>query len=287
MLGIILAGGHGTRLFPSTRLTSKHLLPVAGKPMIYYSITTLIYLGCRELIILCASRDKQAYERLFDSIGVLNINLYFVVQDDPIGIPDAITQTQHLRKNREAIVILGDNIFVGNEFNRLNFSQSSDDFAIVTKKVNNPQDFGVLIEGSDGLSFEEKPKTFKSSNAILGLYKIPRDVDQKISKQVRSYRGELEIMDTIAQYNDEKRLSVNSLGRAIYWCDAGRYDRIEEADQFISVLEKSSIGLIGSPEEAAFNSNLISLNQFESIIFGMPSCTYREKLEQLLMEYRK
>lgn len=287
MLGIILAGGHGTRLYPSTRLTSKHLLPVAGKPMIYYSITTLIYLGCTELIILCTSRDKQAYERLFDSIGVLNINLHFVEQDDPIGIPDAIMQTKDLRKNREAIVILGDNIFVGNEFKKIDLFQHTNDFAIVTKKVNNPQDFGVLIESAEGFSFEEKPKIFKSSNAILGLYKIPKDVDQKISKQVRSSRDELEIMDTISQYNDEKRLSVNSLGRAIYWCDAGRYDRIKEADQFISVLEQSSVGLIGSPEEAAFNSNLISFDQFKNIIADMPSCNYREKLEQLLMEYKK
>jgi len=285
MIGIILAGGNGTRLYPSTQLVSKHLLPIAGKPIIYYSITTLIYLGCTEIVILCTSIDKNSYERLLSSISVLNITLSFVEQDQPIGIPDAISSTQALRNGREAIVILGDNIFVGNDFRKINFLEHDNNFSIITKKVNNPEDFGVLIDGPNGRSFEEKPKEFKSSNAVLGLYKIPIDIDEKISIQSFSSRQELEIMDTIIQYNEEGRLSVNSLGRATYWCDAGRYDRIQEADQFINVLENNTQGLIGSPEEAAFNSKLITLEQFEVIVSKMPSCSYQRKLEQLLLEY--
>lgn len=285
MIGIILAGGSGTRLYPYTRLVSKHLIPIAGKPMVYYSITTLIYLGCTEIIILCTPLDKKSYERLFSSISILNIKLSFVEQDKPIGIPDAILKTQILRKDQEAIVILGDNIFVGDDFKNIDFLDQGDNFSIITKKVNNPEDFGVLIDGPDGWLFEEKPKEFKSSNAVLGLYKIPKDINDKISMQSLSDRHELEIMDTIKQYNDDGRLSVNSLGRATYWCDAGRYDRIKEADQFISVLENNSLGLIGSPEEAAFNSKLITLEQFETIIFTMPNCSYRKKLEKLIMDY--
>lgn len=287
MIGIILAGGRGTRLYPSTRLISKHLLPIAGKPMIYYSITTLLYLGCTEIIILCTPKDKQLYDRIFTTVRELNVKLSFVEQDKPSGIPDAILQTRSLRRDREAIVILGDNIFVGNDFKQMDLLKRDNNFAIITKKVNNPEEFGVMIDGPNGRSFEEKPSEFKSSNAVLGLYKIPRDIDEKILQQSFSDRNELEIMDTIFQYNKEGRLSVNSLGRATYWCDAGSYDRINEANEFITVLEKNSLGLVGCPEEAALNSKLITEEEFEAMVLKMPGCSYRTSLKKLLLDRQK
>lgn len=278
MLGIILAGGNGTRLYPTSVSISKHLVPIAGKPMLYYALSTLIYLGCNRIAVIHKPEDLEAYNRVLEPMRKLNLEIETIEQRQPEGIPQGISLSNKFRSNRPAYMLLGDNIFVGGGLKKIVNNLKQESFGTLTKSVGNPHDYGVLIRNSENYEFVEKPSSFVSNEAISGLYKLPEDVDESLEFLKKSDRGEYEIIDVMKYFASKSRFEAENVGRGIFWCDAGQFSRIRETDQLVSLLEDNSRFLIGSPEEAALNAGLISDTEFANITDQMPECPYKKKL---------
>lgn len=265
MKGIILAGGKGTRLYPSTKAVSKQLLPIYDKPMIYYPLSILMLTGIRDILIISTPEDIEQYKRLLGSGDKLGLNLQYVVQKEPRGLAEAFLLGEEFIGKDKVCLILGDNIFYGGGITlALNEASKLKEGAIVFGYyVNNPSAFGVAEIDSDGnvLSLEEKPLKPKSNYAVPGLYFYDNDVI-KIAKNVKpSKRNELEITSVNNEYLKQKKLKLIVLGRGMAWLDTGTIENLNKASQFVGAVQSQQGRQIACLEEIAYEKGFISLEQ--------------------------
>ena len=263
MKGIILAGGAGTRLYPLTMVTSKQLLPVYDKPMIYYPLSTLMLAGIRDILIISTPTDLPNFERLLGDGSQYGISLSYKVQPSPDGLAQAFLLGEEFIGDDCCAMVLGDNIFYGNHFSRLLRAAAADaqqgKATIFGYYVNDPERFGIVEFEESGkvISVEEKPKNPKSNYCITGLYFYDRRVVE-LAKQVKpSARGELEITDLNRLYLEDGTLNVQLLGRGYAWLDTGTMDSLVEASDFIQMVEKRQGIQISAIEEIAYRNGWI------------------------------
>ncbi len=267
MKGIILAGGTGTRLYPLTMVTSKQLLAIYDKPMIYYPLSTLMLAGIRDILIISTPTDTPRFEALLGSGEQYGINLYYNVQLSPDGLAQAFIIGESFIGDDSCALILGDNIFYGNGFSYI--LKEAVDKALNGKAtifgyyVNDPERFGVVEFNANGqiMSIEEKPQHPKSNYAITGLYFYPEGVADKAKGLKPSARGELEITSLNEMYLNDERLDVELFGRGFAWLDTGTIDSLIDAADFVRMVEKRQGVKISAPEEIAFRYGWITKEQ--------------------------
>lgn len=263
MKGIILAGGAGTRLYPLTMVTSKQLLPVYDKPMVYYPLSTLMLAGIREILIISTPADIPNFERLLGDGSQFGLQLTYKVQPSPDGLAQAFILGEEFIGNDECAMVLGDNIFYGGGLGdklRTAVKNASEGYATVFGYyVNDPERFGIMELGENEkiLSVEEKPKNPKSNYCITGIYFYPRGVAAKAKQVKPSARGELEITTLNDMYLKEDLLKGIVLGRGFAWLDTGTMDSLVEASDFVQMIEKRQGVKISAPEEIAYRNNWI------------------------------
>jgi len=264
MKGIILAGGSGTRLYPLTRVSSKQLLPVYDKPMIYYPLSTLMLAGIQDILIISTPTDTPRLEELFGDGGQLGIHLSYKVQPSPDGLAQAFLIGEDFIGDDACAMVLGDNIFYGSYFSRDLADAARDaregNATIFGYYVKDPERFGVVEFDKDKriLSLEEKPECPRSNFCVTGLYFYPEGVADKARKVRPSVRGELEITDLNRFYLEEERLKIQVLGRGHMWFDVGTRDSLIEAGTFFQTVQTRQGTIISAPEEIAFLQKWIS-----------------------------
>lgn len=264
MKGIILAGGAGTRLYPLTMVTSKQLLPVYDKPMIYYPLSTLMLAGIKDILIISTPVDTPNFQHLLGDGSQFGINIEYAIQPSPDGLAQAFIIGEKFIGDEACAMILGDNIFYGNGFSKvLNKTYENAEKGRATVfgyYVNDPERFGIVEFDGEGkvLSVEEKPQNPKSNFAITGLYFYPAGVSVKAKDVQPSKRGELEITSLNEMYLNEGLLDVELLGRGYAWLDTGTMDSLVEAADFVQMTEKRQGIKISAPEEIAYIKNWIN-----------------------------
>jgi len=265
MKGIILAGGSGTRLYPLTMVTSKQLLPVYDKPMVYYPLSTLMLAGIREILIISTPQDLPNFEKLLGDGSQFGLKLSYKVQPSPDGLAQAFILGEEFIGDDSCAMVLGDNIFYGNGFGKLlraalSNAEENSRATVFGYYVNDPERFGVVEFGENGrvISVEEKPKNPKSNYAITGLYFYPRGVAEKANKVTPSARGELEITTLNDMYLKEDLLDVQLLGRGFAWLDTGTMDSLVDAADFVRMVEERQGIKISAPEEIAYRNGWIN-----------------------------
>ncbi|MED9820782.1 MAG: glucose-1-phosphate thymidylyltransferase RfbA [Christensenellales bacterium] len=265
MKGIILAGGAGTRLYPLTMVTSKQLLPVYDKPMIYYPLSTLMLAGIRDILIISTPEDTPRFEHLLGDGSQFGVNLSYCVQPSPDGLAQAFLLGEAFIGDDACAMVLGDNIFYGNGFSKVlrTAAQNAEANARATVfgyYVTDPERFGVVEfdEGGKVISIEEKPQQPKSSYAVTGLYFYPKGVSAMAHDVKPSARGELEITTLNAMYLAQEKLDVQLLGRGFAWLDTGTMDSLVEAADFVQMVEKRQGVKISAPEEIAYKNGWIT-----------------------------
>ncbi|MDB3952129.1 glucose-1-phosphate thymidylyltransferase RfbA [Gammaproteobacteria bacterium] len=267
MKGIILAGGSGTRLYPITFSTSKQLLPVYDKPMIYYPLSILMMMGIKDILIITTSKDLNKFEDLLGDGSSWGIDISYKIQKQPNGIAEAFIIGEDFIGDDNVTLILGDNLFFGHNL-PLILSKSSKNLngaTVFAYPVKNPKDYGVIDfdKNFNAISVEEKPDNPKSNYAITGLYIYDSNVVD-VAKNIRpSKRGELEITDINKAYLKNKKLSVEIFGRGIAWLDTGSHDSLLEASNFIQVIEKRQGLKVCCPEEISWRNGWISSDELK------------------------
>ncbi len=287
MKGIILAGGSGTRLYPLTMVTSKQLLPVYDKPMIYYPLSTLMLAGIREILLISTPQDLPNFERLLGDGGQYGISLSYKVQPSPDGLAQAFLLGEDFIGGQPCAMVLGDNIFYGNGFGRL-LREAADDAGegkatVFGYYVNDPKRFGIVEFDGQGrvISVEEKPQEPKSNYCITGLYFYDGRVTE-YAKQVKpSARGELEITDLNRMYLKDGSLNVKLLGRGFAWLDTGTVDSLAEATDFVQTLQKRQSVEISAPEEIAYVNGWVTKEELLKSAVRYGKSPYGEHLKQV------
>ena len=286
--GIILAGGNGSRLYPITKATSKQLIPVYDKPMIYYPLSTLMLAGIRDILIITTPNDRDTFEKLLGNGSQFGIDIKYKIQTKPEGIAQAFLIAEEFIKNSSVTLILGDNLFHGDFLvNQLQKNYLLNEGAsIFAYSVSDPQRYGVVEFDSKGKAYniEEKPLNPKSKFAITGLYFYDDSVVEKAKKIKPSDRGELEITDLNKMYMKEGKLNVEKMNRGMTWLDTGTTDSLHEASSYIRTLERRQGVKIGCPEEVAWIMNFIDDNQLYSLSIDLKKSGYGEYLQNILNE---
>ena len=287
MKGIILAGGSGTRLYPLTLVTSKQLLPVYDKPMIYYPLSTLMLAGIKDILIISTPADTPRFKELLVDGSQFGVKLSYKVQPTPDGLAQAFTLGKDFINGEPCAMILGDNIFYGNGFTKLLKNATADaqkgKATVFGYYVNDPERFGVVDFDKDGkaVSIEEKPEHPKSNYAVVGLYFYPNSV-VKIAKNIKpSARGELEITTVNQEYLKQKNLKVRTLQRGFAWLDTGTHDSLSEASTFIEVIEKRQGLKVACLEEIAFKKGWITVEKLKELAKPMIKNEYGQYLLRL------
>ncbi len=287
MKGIILAGGAGTRLYPLTMVTSKQLLPVYDKPMIYYPLSTLMLAGIRDILIISTPTDLPNFERLLGDGSQYGISLSYKVQPSPDGLAQAFLLGEEFIGDDCCAMVLGDNIFYGNGFGKLLRVAAADaqkgKATVFGYYVNDPERFGIVEFDKDGkvISVEEKPKNPKSNYCITGLYFYDRRVVE-FAKQVKpSARGELEITDLNRIYLEDGSLNVQLLGRGYAWLDTGTMDSLVEASDFVQMIEKRQSIQISAIEEIAYKNGWIDCEKLLESAERYGKSPYGEHLKRV------
>ena len=258
MKGIVLAGGAGTRLYPLTMVTSKQLLPVYDKPMIYYPLSTLMLAGIKDILIISTPVDTLRFEQLLGDGNQFGLNLSYKVQPSPDGLAQAFLLGEEFIGDDACAMVLGDNIFYGNGFGKTLRAAAKDaeegKATVFGYYVNDPERFGIVEfdENGKAISIEEKPAQPKSNYAVTGLYFYPAGVSAMAKEVKPSARGELEITTLNDMYLKEDRLNVQLLGRGFAWLDTGTMDSLVEAADFVQMIEKRQGITISAPEEIAY-----------------------------------
>jgi glucose-1-phosphate thymidylyltransferase len=284
--GIILAGGSGTRLRPLTLVTSKQILPVYDKPMIYYPLSVLMLAGIREVLIISTPRDTPMFQQMFGDGSSWGMSLSYVVQNEPRGLADAFLVGEKFLDGAPAALVLGDNIFYGHALvDLLRDAQRSTDGAVVfAYRVSDPQRYGVVEFDAEGhaKSLEEKPPVPKSDWAVTGLYFYDERVVD-IAKSVKpSARGELEITDVNRIYLESGALRVVTMGRGFAWLDTGTYDSLLEAGEFVRAIEHRQGLKIACLEEIALSNGWVNAEQVAAIGHSMRTTAYGQYLMQVV-----
>ncbi len=285
MKGIILAGGSGTRLYPITKGISKQLMPIYDKPMIYYPLSTLMMSGIRDILIITTPGDQSQFQRLLGDGSDIGIKLSYAVQPKPEGLAQAFIIGEEFIGKDKVALILGDNIFYGNSFGeQLKKCTDPDGGIVFAYQVSDPQRYGVVEfdEHRKAVSIEEKPQNPKSNYAVVGLYFYDNEVIS-IAKSIKpSERGELEITSVNEEYLKRGKLKVQTMDRGSAWLDTGTFESMNDASEYIRVIEKRQGVKIGCIEEVAWNENYISKSQLSSLAEISKKSGYGQYLSNLL-----
>jgi glucose-1-phosphate thymidylyltransferase len=280
--GIILAGGSATRLHPLTLVTSKQLLPVYDKPMIYYPLSAIMLTGIREVLIITTPADQAAFKHLLGTGRQWGVTFDYAVQSKPDGLAQAFTIGADFVRGRPSCLVLGDNIVYGHGLTD-SLQRANDRLTGATAfgyRVDDPQRYGVIEFDESGqvLSIEEKPKNPKSNWAAIGVYFYDEDVIDLVREIKPSARGEYEITDLNNLYIREKRLTVELLGRGFAWFDAGTHDSLMEAAEFIRVLQHRQGQLVAAPEEIAFHNGWLTADELKAVAHAFGNTQYGRRL---------
>ncbi|MHC8494181.1 glucose-1-phosphate thymidylyltransferase RfbA [Thalassospira sp. SM2505] len=287
--GIILAGGTGSRLHPSTLVVSKQLQPVYDKPMIYYPLTTLMLAGITEILVISTPNDVPLFRELLGDGSQWGIRLDYSVQTEPRGLADAFIVGANFIGDDTCCLILGDNIYFGHGLTELlaNAMQHQEGATVFAYFVHDPERYGVVEFDRNGiaLDIEEKPTVPKSNYAVTGLYFYDRNVID-IARSIKpSARGELEITDVNKAYLERGALRVEKMGRGYAWLDTGTHGAMLDAANFVRTVENRQSLKIACPEEIALRNGLISLNQFEELTAQYSASSYKTYLQTVLKTY--
>jgi glucose-1-phosphate thymidylyltransferase len=285
MKGIILAGGSGTRLHPLTLSISKQLMPIYDKPMIYYPLSTLMYAGINEILIISTPKDLPLFQDLLGDGKKYGCSFQYEIQDAPNGLAEAFIIGEKFIGDDKVALILGDNIFYGTGLSKLLQSNNDPDGGIIyAYRVHDPERYGVVEFDINGqaISIEEKPEKPKSNFAVPGIYFYDNSV-VSIAKNIKpSHRGELEITDVNREYLKQGKLNVSILDRGTAWLDTGTFQSLMQASQFIEVIEERQGLKIGSIEAAAFEMKYINEQQFKDLAMPLLKSGYGKNLLGLL-----
>ena len=283
--GIILAGGRGTRLAPLTRATTKCLLPIYDKPMIYYSISTLMLAGIKNILIITTPEDSDSFKNLLGDGSDWGINILFAIQPKPEGIAQALIIAEDFIDGNPSCLILGDNIFYGGGLEeRLIYASMSKNNSLFSFKVDDPERFGIceIDANKKVISLEENPLKPKSDLAVTGLYFYDNDASE-IAKTIQpSDRGELEITDLNIEYMKSDKLFSETLSKDFMWMDAGTNKSFLDASNFVYMTEKNQGIKIACPEEVAYSKGLISKEKLDELSQKMSNSDYGKYLQRLL-----
>lgn len=289
MKAIILAGGSGTRLYPTTLAVSKQMLPIYDKPMIYYPLSVVMLAGIRDILIISTPRDLPAFEELLGDGSHFGVNLSYAVQEQPKGLAQAFLIGKEFIGNDNVMLVLGDNIFYGSRLSEtLQKSAELENGALVFGyKVPNPQDYGIVEfdKSWNVLSVEEKPAAPKSDYAIPGLYFYDNDVVSIAEGVTPSARGELEITSVNAEYLRQGRLRVQLLGRGTAWLDTGTHDGLLEASNFVAIFQRRQGLYISCIEEIAYRKGYISKEQLQTLAQPFLKTNYGKYLMKVAEEF--
>ena len=284
--GIVLAGGAGTRLYPLTLVASKQLQPVYDKPMIYYPLSTLMRAGIQDILIISTPQDTPRFEALLGDGSRFGIRLSYVVQPEPKGIAQAFLVGEEFIDGDPVSLILGDNLFYGRmDLDRI-MAEFTGGASVFGYPVVDPERYGVVEFDKTGkaIGIEEKPQKPKSNYAVPGLYMYDENVVEITKSLTPSARGELEITDLNMAYLDRGELMVEKLERGIAWLDTGTHMSLLEASHFIGTLEARQGLKIACLEEVAYAKGFVDLQQMRSIVEAIPKSSYRDYLEQVLID---
>ena len=277
MIGIILAGGTGSRLSPITNVVNKHLIPIYDKPMIFYPLATLLSAGIKEILIITRPTDSNLFASLLGNGEELGISIKYAVQPNPGGLAEAFVIGRDFIAGRPSCLILGDNVFHGSGLGRqLVEHQNVIGAQIFAYKVSNPQAYGVVQFGKSGevISIEEKPENPKSNYAIPGLYFFDKEVSEIASHVKPSLRGEREISDVLNQYLNQNQLNVTVLPRGTAWLDTGSFTALNDASNFIRIIEERQGQQIANLPEISWRQGWISNQQLDEIANKSNSYNY-------------
>ena len=289
MKGILLAGGTGTRLHPLTLSVSKQLMPIYDKPMVYYPLSTLMYAGIQEILIISTQKDLPLFQELLGDGKKYGCSFSYAVQEAPNGLAEAFIIGADFIGNDKVALILGDNIFYGSGLAKLLQENSDPDGGIIyAYRVNDPERYGVVEFDEEGnaMSIEEKPANPKSNYAVPGIYFYDNEVIEIVKRMKPSKRGELEITDVNKAYLEKGRLRVSILDRGTAWLDTGTFQSLMQAAQFVEVIEERQGLKIGAIEAAAFEMGYIDANQFKALAEPLMKSGYGKNLLGILKKYR-
>ncbi len=289
MKGIVLAGGSGTRLYPITKGISKQLLPIFDKPMVYYPISVLMLAGIRDILLISTPQDLPGFKRLLREGSSYGINISYAEQPNPDGLAQAFIIGEEFIGNDSVCLVLGDNIFHGNDFRQLlvgavHNAEKENKATVFGYHVNDPQRYGVVEfnEMGKAVSIEEKPAQPKSNYAVVGLYFYPNKV-VSVAKTIKpSKRGELEITTVNERFLKDNELMVQTLGRGFAWLDTGTHDSLSEASTYIEVIEKRTGLKVGCVEGIAYEMGWITAEQLQEIAEPMKKNEYGQYLLKLI-----
>ncbi len=285
ILGIILAGGVGSRLFPMSSVGSKHFLSIYDKPMIFYPLSVLMLAGIKDFIIVTQKKNIPTYKNILKNTKNLGIKIKYKIQNKPLGIAHGLKIGSKNTK-KDIALILGDNIFYGHGFNLIlkNFMKFESEGQILINHVNDPKNFGILNYGKKGLPLKiiEKPKKFVGNDAVVGLYFYKNSILKYLEKIKMSKRNEYEITDFNNILLKKKLISYQRIGRGFAWLDTGNPSRLLEASNFIEIIEKRQGFKVACLEEIALRQNFITKKKLTDIIKIIPASEYKDYLKNLI-----
>ena len=291
MKGIILAGGSGTRLYPATKAMSKQMITIYDKPMIYYPMSVLMLAGIREILIISTERDLMGFKNLFGHGGQIGLDIEYLVQKTPRGLPDAFIVGEDFIGKEKVAMILGDNIFYGQGLVECleDAAKLEEGALIFGQYVHDPKSFGVVEFGEKGrvISLEEKPEHPKSKYAVPGLYFYDNTVIEKAKELKPSPRGELEIMDLNREYMMEDKLKVEIFGRGMAWLDTGTHSSLLQAANFVGAVQNTQGTYIACLEEIAYRRGWISTEQVINLAKPLIQTGYGKYLIDIVNEIEK